>query len=88
MGVPIAIIVEILNISWWRHQIETFSPLLALRIGEFPQQRPVTWSTDILFDLHLKKRLSKQPKHGWSETPFIMTSLWYVITIKPVFYHS
>ena len=36
------------TISWWRHQVETFSPLLALFCGnssftgEFPSQRPVT----------------------------------------------
>ena len=38
--------------SWWRHQMETFSPLLALCVGnapvpgEFPAQRPVTRSFD------------------------------------------
>ena len=62
MGLPIVIIVEILNIAWWRHQMETFSPLLALRTrispvtGEFTPQGPVTWSTDIFFDLRLKKK--------------------------------
>ena len=58
----------------------TFSALLALcaRIspvtGEFPSQRPVTWSFDVFFDLHLNKRLSKQPKRGWFETH--SCSLW------------
>ena len=39
--------------SWWRHQMETFSALLALCAenspvtGEFPSQRPVTWSIDV-----------------------------------------
>ena len=39
-------------ISWWRHQMETFSALLALYAGnspvtdEFPAQRPVTRSFD------------------------------------------
>ena len=42
--------------SWWRHQIETFSVLLALCVGnspvtrEFPSHRPVTWSFDVFFD--------------------------------------
>ena len=37
--------------------------------GEFPAQRPVTLSFDVLFDLHLNKRLSKQ-SWGWLfETP-------------------
>ena len=52
--------------SWWRHQMETFSALLAICAGnspvpgEFPAQRPVTWSFDVFFDMHLNKRLSKQ----------------------------
>ena len=39
--------------SWWRHQMETFSALLALCAGnspvpgEFPTQRPVTRSFDV-----------------------------------------
>ena len=54
------------DISWWRHKMETFSALLALRagnsavIGEFPSQRPVTRSFDIFFDVRLKKCLRKQ----------------------------
>ena len=37
--------------------------------GEFPTRRPVTRSFDIFFDLHLNKRLSKQPWGWWFETP-------------------
>ena len=37
--------------------------------GEFPAQRPVTWSFDVFFDLRLNKRLSKQPWGWWFETP-------------------
>ena len=56
--------------SWWHHQTETFSSLLALCAGnspvpdEFPSQRPVTQSFDIIFDLRLNKRLSKQSWTG------------------------
>ena len=52
--------------SWWRHQMETFSALLAICAGnspvpgEVPAQRPVTRCFDIFFDLRLNKRLSKQ----------------------------
>ena len=52
-------------ISWWRHQMETFSVFLAFCArnspvtGEFPPQRPVTWSFDIFFDLRLKT-------NGWA----------------------
>ena len=54
--------------------METFSELLALWAGnppvtsEFPTQRPVTWSFNVFFDLHLNKRLSKQSWGWWSET--------------------
>ena len=43
--------------SCWRHQMETFSALLAICAGnspvtgEFPAQRPVKWSFDVFFDL-------------------------------------
>ena len=40
--------------SWWRHQMETFTPLLALCVGNSPSQRPVTWSFDVFFDLCLE----------------------------------
>ena len=42
--------------------------------GEFPAQRPVTRSFDVLFDLRPNKRLSKQPWGWWFETP--SWSLW------------
>ena len=65
--------------TWWRHQMETFSALLALCVGnslvtgKFPAQRPVTWRFGV-FDLHLNKRLSKQSWGWWFETP--SRSLW------------
>ena len=37
--------------------------------GEFPAQRPVTRSFDVLFDLLLNTRLSKQSWGWWFETP-------------------
>ena len=52
--------------SWWRHQMETFSALLAICVGnspvtgEFPAQRPVTRIFNVFFDLRLNIRLSKQ----------------------------
>ena len=65
---------------WWRHQMETFSALLALCAGnssvtgEFPSQRPVTRGFHVFFDLRLNKRLSKQSRRRWFETP--SRSLW------------
>ena len=51
---------EKLDCIWWCHQMEIFSALLAIGnssvTGEFPAQRPVTWSFDVFFDLFLKAR--------------------------------
>ena len=58
------------DITWWHHQMETFSMLLAFCAenspiaGEFPSQRLVTQSFEVFFDLCLNKRLSKQ-SWGW-----------------------
>ena len=74
--------------SWWRHQMETFSALLAICAGnspvpgelpapvpgEFRAQRPMTWSFDVFFDVRLNKRLSKQSWGWWFETP--LRPLW------------
>ena len=63
------------SVIWWRHQMETFSALLAICAwnspvtGEFPTQRPVTRRFDVFFDLRLNKRLSKQWWSWWFETP-------------------
>ena len=35
-------------------------PLCGEFTGEFPAQKPVTWSFDVFFDLRLNKWLSKQ----------------------------
>ena len=69
-----------IRMPWWRHQMGTFSALLALCAGnspvsgEFPLQRPVTRSFDVLSDLRLNKRLGKQSWRWWFETP--SRSLW------------
>ena len=61
--------------SWWRHQMKTFSALLSLCAGdspvtgEFPSQRPLMRRFDVFFDLYLDKRLSKQSKRQWFDTP-------------------
>ena len=60
--------------SWWRHQMETFSALLAICAGnspvsgEFLAQRSVTRSFYVFFDLRSNKRLSKQLWVWWLET--------------------
>ena len=66
--------------TWWRHQMETFSALLTLCVGnsqvtgEFLAQRPVMRSFDVFFGLRLNKRLSKQSWGWWFKTP--SRSLW------------
>ena len=63
--------------SWWRHQMETFSALLARCAGNSPpppSQRVVTRTFDVFFDLCLNKRLSKLSRRRWFETPW--RSLW------------
>ena len=66
--------------AWWRHQMEAFSALLAICAGnsqvtdEFPSQRPATQGFDVFFDLRLNKRLSKQSRRWWFQTP--SCSLW------------
>ena len=66
--------------AWRRHQMETFSALLAICAGnspvtdEFPAQRPVTRSFDVFFDLRLNNRLSKHSWGWWFET--LSRPLW------------
>ena len=65
---------------WWRHQVETFSALLAICVGnspvpgEFPEQRPVTRRFDVFFDLRLNNRLSNQSWGWWFE--MLSCPLW------------
>ena len=67
-------IAQNVSISWWRHQMETFSALLAICAGnspvhgEFPAQRLVTRNFDVYFDMHPNNRLSKQSWCWWFET--------------------
>ena len=69
------------NNTWWRHQMETCSALQAFCegnspvTGEFPSQRPVARNFNVFFDLHLNKRLSKQSRGWWFETP--SRTLWH-----------
>ena len=67
-------------ITWWRHQMEIFSALLALYArnspvpAEFPAQRRVTPSFEVFFNLRLNKRLRKQSWGWWFET--LLHPLW------------
>ena len=69
-----------ITVTWWHHQMETFSALLAICAGnspvtgEFPAQRPVARNFDVFFDLWLNNRLSTQSWGCWFETP--LHPLW------------
>ena len=71
---PIEFIWRSGSLTWWRHQMEIFSALLAICAGkspvpgEFPTHRPVTRSFDVYFDLRPNKRLSNQSWGWWFET--------------------
>ena len=60
---------------WWHHQMETFSALLALCDGNspvtcgFPSQTASNAGFDVFFGVSLNKRLNKQTRHRWFETP-------------------
>ena len=75
--------------TWWRHQMEIFSALLAICAGnspvtgEFPTKRPVTRSFDVFFDLHPNERLSKQSWGWWLE--MLSSSLWRHRNVRPSF---
>ena len=75
--------------SWWHHQMEIFPTLLALCgenslvTGEFHSQRPVTLSFDAFFYLPLNKRLNKQLRHQWFETP--PCSVWHHCNVHSFF---
>ena len=75
-------------LSWWRHQVETFSALLAICAGnspvsgEFHAQRPVTRSFDVFFDVRLIQRLSKHSRGWWFET--LLHPLWRHRNVGPM----
>ena len=75
LAISVATCCQYAVVPWWRHQMETFSALLAICAenspvpGEFPAQRPVTQSFDVFFDVHPNIRLSKQWWGWWFETP-------------------
>ena len=79
-----------LDTSWWRHQMEKCSALLALCVGnspvtgEFPAQRPVTQSFDVFFDLHLNKHLSKQCEAGDFRTRYDVIVMITVIDLQSI----
>ena len=83
---------RVLTVSWWRHQMETFSAWLAISAGnspvpgEFPTQRPVTRSFDVYFDLRLNKRFCKQSWGWWFET--LLCPLWRHNNVRSIVAHN
>ena len=62
------------DISWWRHQMEAFSALLALCAGnspvtgEFPSQKGQLCGLRCFFDVGPHKLLNRQSNDRWFET--------------------
>ena len=83
-------------LPWWRHQMEKFSALLTLCernspvTGEFPSQRPVTWSFDESLICALNKWLCKQSWGWWlwrhcnDQTRFARNNWIYAAIIKGI----
>ena len=59
----------------WKHFPRGVNPLVT---GGFPPLSPVSRSFAVFFDLRPNKRLSKQPRHWWFETP---SRLFYDVTL-------
>ena len=73
--------------SWWRHQMETFSALLALCVGNSPAtvNSPYNgqWRGALMFSLIFAyKGLSKQTRRRWFETP--LGSSWRHCNVIPL----
>ena len=70
-----------MEMSWWRHQMETFSGLLVLWEGNppvtggFPPQRPVMWSFDVFFDAEQTAKQTIRTPVIWDAIALIMASL-------------
>ena len=73
----LAVQINVHNYPRWRHHMEAFSALLTLCAGnspvtsELPPQRSVTRSFDVLLDLCMNQRLSKQSRRWWFETAWL-----------------
>ena len=82
--------------TWWRHQMETVSALLALCAGnspvtcEFPAQRQETWSFDVFFVLRMNKRVSNQfeavdlRRHCPACRTYEIATRFWVVVICPI----
>ena len=77
--------------SWWRHQMETCSALLALcegnppLAGRFPSQCPVSF--DASFDVRLNKRLDKQSRRN-GDYIFQCASFQLELTLQYITLHT
>ena len=78
--ISFAISKDVIWSTWWRHQMETFSALLALCAGNSPvsvnSPHKGQWrgALTFFFDLRLIKRLSKHSRGWWFET--LSRPLW------------
>ena len=76
--------------TWWRHLVEIFSALLARCpgyspiTGEFPAQRPVTRSFDVLFDLRLNnnREAGDWRRYRAHYDVIVMSSSWFHLQLR------
>ena len=78
--------------TWWRHRMKASPALLALSEGNPPVAGALSWrwpltpSFDVFFDLYPDKRLSKQSRCRWFETP--SRSLWFHCNDMMLLWHN
>ena len=72
--------------SWWRHDMKTFSMLLALCVGNppatlwFPSQRVSNAGIEVLLDMNINKLLNKQSNCHWFENYRPLFEWRYLVT--------
>ena len=80
------------EMSWWRHQMETFSALLDLcegnspATGQFPSQRPVTQSFDFFFfwspPEHNRDDGDLRRHHGHYDVTVMCAQDWHIFVFS------
>ena len=71
-----------LFLAWWRHQMETFSVLLATCAGNFPHKGQWRGALMGFFVLRPNKRLSKQWWGWWFETSLSPLSYYPLFRVR------
>ena len=65
--------------SWWRHQMEAFSALLAICAGNSPVTGEYLRSSRAAFDKLVILCMLKDAKSKWTSQGFINKNMWHVL---------